>query len=78
MLIAIIFLVSDSIATQSQMYSEPTLSWVSSTINSETLFLLKNNLFGLYFCIQSLIAVWLLWTNRDIALDVILKERPLK
>ena len=37
MLIPRIFLVSHSIATQSQMYSEPTLIWVSSIINSDIL-----------------------------------------
>ena len=38
-----------SIATHNQMYSEPTLSNVSSTMNSEILFLFEEIFLGLYF-----------------------------
>jgi hypothetical protein len=79
MLILRISLLSDSIATNNYINSEePTLSWVSLIINPGILVLLWNNLSGLYFCIQSLIAVRFLLTNLDIALDVFLNERPLK
>src|SRR6187455_2349751 len=41
-----------SIATHNHMYSEPTLSNVSSTMNSKILLLLVNIFLGWYFCIQ--------------------------
>ena len=48
----------NSIATQSHMYSEPTFVCVSSTMNSSIFVFLYSSLFGLYFWIQSRIAVW--------------------
>ena len=57
MVVERIFLVSDSIATHNQISSEPTLIGVSSTISSDVSIIRWDNLSGLYFYIQSLIAV---------------------
>ncbi len=51
------------IATHNQMNSEPTLSWVSSTINSKILFLFEVVLSGRCFWIQFQIETWLLFYN---------------
>ena len=47
-----IFLFSGSIATQSQTYSKPTLSNISSTMYSDIFLLFDDIFLGWYFCIQ--------------------------
>src|SRR5215212_6987505 len=68
-----IILFHGSIATQSQMNSEPTLIKVSSMINSVILFLLKIIFFGLYFCIQFHIETWFRLIKQDNLLMYFLK-----
>ena len=79
MLIWRISRLSFSMAIHNQIYSEPTLMIVSSIINSVTRIFLELNISGLYLWIQSLMAVWLLLTNLDTALDVSLwKTKEIK
>ena len=78
MLIWRISRLSSSMAIHNQIYSEPTLMIVSSIINSVIRIFLELDISGLYFWIQSLMAVWLLLINLDTALDVFLSERPRK
>ena len=65
-----IALFDDSIATQSQMNSEPTLINVSSMINSAILFFLEIIFFGLHFCIQFHIETWFRLIKQDNLSDV--------
>src|SRR4051794_18074248 len=73
-----ILLFHGSIATQSQMNSEPTLIVVSSMINSAIFFLLEIIFFGLYFCIQFQIETWFRLIKQDNLSDVLLKDNPEK
>ena len=57
----------------------PILSNVSSTINSSTLFILEDNFFGLYFCIQFQMETWFRLIKHDDSLsEALLKESPEK
>ena len=78
MLIWRISRLSFSMAIHNQIYSEPTLIIVSLIINPVIRSFLELNISGLYFWIQSLMAVWLHLTNLDTALEVFLNERPRK
>ena len=79
-LISRIFLSSVSIATHSQIYSEPALIIVSPITYTEIFFLLLDTLFGLYFCIHFQMQTWLLLTicKIDNAFAVFLKDKPRK
>ena len=76
-----ICLFSGSMATQSQINSEPTFSMVSSTMYSDTFFLLIDDiLWGQYFWIHFHIATWLILTRwrHDNALTTFLNDKPRK
>ncbi len=73
-----ICLFSGSIATHNHMNSDPTLSSVSSTMNSEILVLFDDIFFGWYFWIQFQIVTWFRLIQQDNLWDVLLSDKPEK
>ena len=78
MVSARICLFSGSIATQIQMYSEPILIKVSSTIYSRIFLFLSCIFKGLYFWIQFQIETWFLLYICDNLSEAFLKDKPEK
>lgn len=68
----------ESMAIQSHAYWLPTLSNVSSIINSDTFLLFWKIFLGLYRWIHFHIETWFLLINCDNCCDVFLSERPEK
>ena len=68
----------ESMAIQSHAYWLPTLSNVSSIINSDTFLLFWKIFLGLYRWIHFYIEKWFLLINCDNCCDVFLIERPEK
>jgi hypothetical protein len=68
-----------TIATHhNHMYSEPTLSIVSSTMNSENLILLVDIFLGWYFWIQLQMVTWFLLMKQNSLCNILLKYKPEK
>jgi hypothetical protein len=73
-----ISLFSGSIATQNQMYSEPTFTIVSSRMYSSIFFFFVDIFFGLYFCIHFQIETGFILTNHFKAFAAFLNDKPRK
>ena len=78
MVSARICLFSGSMVIHNQMYSDPTLISVSSTMNSTIFFFLEDIFFGWYFWTQFQIETWFRRIKHDSLSETRLKDSPEK